>query len=98
MPVNREIRPTGHIVLGTRLATAMMSPGGLHLPEGYTERHPTHKARVTHVGAKCEEVQVGDIIVFAPHHGSDVEIDSTTYFIINEEMVLCVLRDTELVQ
>ena len=96
MPVNRELIVLHKLVLGRRIAQDLTTPGGLHLPDGYIDRNPTNRARVLHIGNECEYIQVGDEIVFAPHQGADVEVDGRDYLIINEELVLAIIRETEI--
>ena len=65
---------------------------GLTIPNmKLLEQAPTH-GTITHVGAGCEIVSVGDHVVFEQGVGLRYEVEGETLLLMNEGKVLAIIK------
>ena len=93
------------IVLGARIVVKETkkeekTKSGIIVPG--REKESTNIGKVINVGegARFEDgtlcpmlVSVGDTVVYAHFAGSPIDVDGTTYIILNERDVLCIIED-----
>lgn len=85
-------------VLGERVLVKPMeaetTSGGIHLPESAQER--PQKGEVVGVGAGNTaddddatpiEVEVGDVVIFAKHSGTELTIDGEDYLVLDADRI-----------
>jgi chaperonin GroES len=90
------LQPLGARVLVKRLEAEDKSSGGIILPEAAQERPREGKssrsapASLTTTASRWDDVEEGDIVIYASYGGTEIKIDGEEYLIINEDDILAV--------
>lgn len=87
------IEPLGARVLIRPLEKESMTKSGIILPE--TSKEKPQQGVVEAVGTGEEmltDLAVGDKVLFAKYTGSEIQVDSTTYLIMDEGEVLARIK------
>ena len=63
--------------------------GALYMPE--KSKDLPLRGKVKLVGKECEDVAVGDTILYSKHSGTNTEVDGTTYVVMREGEALLIL-------
>lgn len=82
--MTKQIKPLGFRILVKR-SEAKTLQGGILLPESSKDK--PLEGEVLSIGEKVDEVKVGDIVVFSPYGGVEVE-DASGHLILSQEDVL----------
>lgn len=67
------------------------TPGGIIIPDAAKEK-PT-EALVVAVGKGCEEVKVGDRVLFSKYAGNEIVVNDAPHLVLQEEDVQVRLED-----
>jgi len=99
----KDMRPVGSRVIVKVEAVNTMTTGGIILPDAVTESQRPARGRVLSCGRDCEELEVGDYVVFMMYAGSVLEdaddeanqqarLDKVIYRIVREKEVFGVWK------
>ncbi|CZE48675.1 co-chaperone GroES [Campylobacter geochelonis] len=86
-----KFQPLGKRVLVEREEETKTTASGIIIPDNASKEKPS-SGKIVAVGKECEDVEVGDTVVFAKYAGSEVSIDEKKYLILNLEDVLGKLK------
>jgi len=84
-----DCKPIGERVLITPDPRETMSPGGITLPEGSTEKPQTGTAVA--VGIDCKQVTVGSRVLFSAY-AETVTLDGVDYVLAKESDLYAILN------
>lgn len=82
--MTKQIKPLGFRILVKR-SEAKTLKGGILLPESSKDK--PLEGEVLSIGEKVDEVKVGDVVVFSPYGGIEVE-DAEGCLILSQDDVL----------
>jgi len=86
-----KFQPLGKRVLVEREEEVSKTASGIIIPDNASKEKPS-SGKVVALGKECEDVKVGDKVVFAKYAGSEVTLDDKKYLILNLEDVLGVIK------
>ena len=64
---------------------------GIVIPDTAKEEKP-QQGEVVAVAADCEEVNIGDVIVYDKYAGNQVKVDNLEYVIVKSEDILAIVE------
>lgn len=94
-----NIEPLAGRVVIEKVKAGNRTPGGIFIPDNATEKR-SQKGKVVSVGegklldngtTRKIQVKKNDIVLFTDYAGTDIEMDSKNYLIVDEQEIIAVL-------
>lgn len=88
-----NFKPLGKRVLVERVEESNKTASGIYIPDNAKEKPLTGK--VVAVSSKLDskgEVAVGDTVFFGKYAGTEIQIDSNTYIVMNIDDILGLVK------
>lgn len=84
--IDVEIRMFGsRVLVQAEQQTEYQQPNGLILVESYA---PEVIGRVAAIGSDVRDVEPGDVVLFTPQSGREMDFQGTTYLVLDEDEIL----------
>lgn len=91
--------PLDNRILIRRTGESDRTPGGLYIPETVSERPNQGKVVAVGRGKRDKkgrlhplDVQLGDVVMFAPYAGSELEVGGEALIVLKEDEVLAIVK------
>ncbi len=79
-----NFKPLGNRILAKIPEEKKQTSSGIFLPDNASKEKPT-QAEVVAVSCSCEDIKVGDIVVYAKYAGTSLTLDDVDYLVLDTE-------------
>jgi chaperonin GroES len=86
-----NFQPLGKRVLVKTTEALNKTAGGIIIPDNVSKDKPT-TAQVQAVSDKIDYIKTGDNVVFTAYSGSEIELDSKKYIVLETKEILGVIK------
>ena len=88
-----EIRPLNNYVIVEReKVKETRTAGGIIIPEALVEKK-LPKRKILYKSEKCEHVEVGEIVLAAPHSETEFQINGKELIAVDERNLICAIKE-----
>ncbi|GAA7266859.1 co-chaperone GroES [Helicobacter cholecystus] len=85
-----NFKPLGKRILVERLEEDTKTSSGIIIPDNAKEKPLS--AKVIAISDGCNEVSVGEIVVFGKYKGDEIKLDGKEYIVLDIEDVLGIIK------